>query len=219
METVSDNIVRFIGDVHGKYTPYKKLIRNGPPSIQVGDMGIGFRRISGPNKGEIYGNPPHYLMKENRAFFIRGNHDNPEECRKHSQWIPDGYFENGFMFLGGTASSDSTLRTKNYNWWEDEELSQQELNELIQKYVELKPHTMVSHDCPSEVADVLNNFELFDKSRTQQALQAMWNGHSPDLWIFGHHHKHCWLDLEKDKKNTKFICLAELEYLDIDLSL
>lgn len=34
-------LTRFIGDVHGKYPQYKLLIKDGPPSIQVGDMGVG----------------------------------------------------------------------------------------------------------------------------------------------------------------------------------
>jgi len=64
----------FIGDVHGKYQQYKKLIRSSPSTIQVGDMGIGFRRWP---HGEFQTNPPYDLMVETNARFIRGNHDNP----------------------------------------------------------------------------------------------------------------------------------------------
>ena len=49
--------MRFIGDVHGKFTQYKRLIADVPASIQVGDMGVGFRRISGYRDGEEYSNP------------------------------------------------------------------------------------------------------------------------------------------------------------------
>ena len=50
-------------------------------------------------------------------------------------------------------------------------------------------------------------------SRTRQALQAMWSAHSPELWIFGHWHK----SFDHVLRGTRFICLAELEYIDIDL--
>ena len=33
----------FIGDVHGKYNRYRDIIRDCENTIQVGDMGIGFR--------------------------------------------------------------------------------------------------------------------------------------------------------------------------------
>lgn len=36
--------MRFIGDVHGKFKSYKTLIKDIPMSIQVGDMGVGFKK-------------------------------------------------------------------------------------------------------------------------------------------------------------------------------
>ena len=45
--------MRFIGDVHGKYGQYKKLIAEVDSSIQVGDMGVGFRRLGGWRDGEL----------------------------------------------------------------------------------------------------------------------------------------------------------------------
>lgn len=60
--------IRFIGDVHGKYDRYKKIIQDAPGSIQLGDLGVGFRRIGGPQAGDFYSNPPHYAM-------VRGNFD------------------------------------------------------------------------------------------------------------------------------------------------
>lgn len=214
-----DTTFRFIGDVHGKYPEYKRIIKSGPPSIQVGDMGIGFRRTDGTRQGEFHQNPPHKHMVDCDAKFIRGNHDNPGECRKNSQWIEDGYTNNGTMFIGGAESVDREWRTEGYNWWADEQISYQELADICRKFLEVKPKTVISHDCPSEVAAIMCNHRYKPVSRTQEALQQMWNGHSPELWIYGHWHQHCWLDLEKDKKNTKFICLNELEYLDVDLAL
>jgi hypothetical protein len=145
-------LVRFIGDVHGKYGRYKKLIADVENSIQVGDMGVGFRRVGGFRDGELYSNPPHYAMARANHRFIRGNHDNPGECAKHSQWIDDGKIEGDTMFIGGAVSIDRALRQEGYNWWSDEELSAERLNELVDRFVQIRPRVMVTHDCPEEVA-------------------------------------------------------------------
>jgi len=211
--------MRFIGDVHGKFNRYKKLVKEVPVSIQVGDMGVGFRYDGGVFEGEFYDNPPHYAMVQGNHRFIRGNHDNPGVCRNHSQWIPDGTVEGDMMFIGGAVSIDRALRREGYSWWADEELSIEELNVLVDKYIEVRPRIMVTHECPEQVAGLLsvhNHQKMYPEwsSRTRQALQAMWSAHSPELWIFGHWHNH----FDQVLNGTRFICLAELETIDLDLN-
>ena len=210
--------IRFIGDVHGKYGPYKRLIAEVPRSIQVGDMGVGFRRYGGPRDGEIYGNPPHYAMVAGDHRFIRGNHDNPAECEKHSQWIPDGNIEEGMMFIGGATSIDKESRREDYSWWPDEELSYETLRHLIDVYAEAKPRIMVTHDCPQSIADLIlgqhYKSALEPKgTRTRQAFEQMLAIHNPEIWIFGHWH----MTLDYIHEGTRFICLAELEHRDIEI--
>ena len=219
--------MRFIGDVHGLYTPYKRLISDVSESIQVGDMGVGFRRSGGgPRDGEIYSNPPHYAMVKGNHRFIRGNHDNPEECAKHSQWIPDGRVEGSMMFCGGAVSIDREFRREGYAWWANEELSAKELDGVMEKYLAAKPKVMVTHDCPESIAEAIfqgipgaaNGEAKLDPrfaSRSRQAFQSMWEAHKPKLWIFGHWHE----SFDKVVEGTRFLCLAELEAKDIDLSL
>ncbi|HYT42014.1 MAG TPA: metallophosphoesterase family protein [Methylomirabilota bacterium] len=206
-------LVRFIGDVHGKYRQYKNLIKN-IPSIQVGDMGVGFIRKQGPNVGETYSNPPYYKMIKGNHRFIRGNHDNLTICKKHSQWIPDGTVENKMMFIGGANSIDREYRTEGYDWWEDEQLSTIELNNIHNIYFDNKPEIMVTHDCPEEVCYLLNKTYLESAPRTRQALQQMFETHKPKLWIFGHWH----MSFEYNLFGTKFICLNELEFKDIEIA-
>lgn len=213
--------MRYIGDVHGKYRRYKEIIRGAPASIQVGDLGIGFRRIEGPNAGHEYGNPPHALMVEHNARFIRGNHDNPEECRKHSQWIPDGHYDpvTKTMFVGGADSIDKQFRIKDYSWWEDEELSYRDLAELVDKYEHYKPEILVTHDAPQIIAaEIIRPLLLthpgwlkFEMTRTRMAFQQMLQIHQPKLWIFGHYH----ISFDHEIHGTRFVCLAELEYKDL----
>lgn len=188
--------MRYIGDVHGKYRQYKPIIKGAPASIQVGDMGVGFRRAQGPNIGEIYGNPPHALMVERNAKFIRGNHDNPAVCKGHSQWIPDGQYdpETRTMLTGGADSIDKQFRIKDYSWWEDEELSYAALAKILLDYERFKPEIMVTHDAPQEIAHevirplLMQNYSKFETTRTRQAFQVMLQAHRPKIWIFGHYH-------------------------------
>jgi hypothetical protein len=211
-------LIRFIGDVHGKYDRYKKIIKtpcslnSRLPSIQVGDMGVGFRRLD----GSFHKNPPFDAMIDDR--FIRGNHDNPEVCKQHQKYIADGTIENNMMFIGGGLSIDRQWRVEGFSWWPDEEVSMAELNTMVDVYTTLRPEIMVTHDCPESVAGALitgstSLFKLNMPSRTRQAFQSMFEIHQPRLWIFGHWH----MSLDKIINGTQFICLAELEYRDINV--
>lgn len=210
-------MIRFIGDVHGKYNRYRELIRNVPRSIQVGDMGVGF---IGEISGRLLQNPPYDAMVQGDHRFIRGNHDNPAVCAKHSQWIPDGTIEGNMMFVGGAVSIDRQYRIEGRSWWPDEELSYPALDVITGKYLSVKPEVMVTHECPEEVAqEILQRLSIpgvkLDPqfaSRTRQAFQAMWSAHSPKLWVFGHWH----VPFDHVLRGTRFVCLPELAVLDID---
>lgn len=209
--------VRFIGDVHGKFKRYREIIRDIPASIQVGDMGVGFKALRG---GEIVdlANPPFDAMSEGDHLFIRGNHDNPEVCKKHQFHIPDGtYLDNKIFCLGGAVSIDRQWRTEGLDWWPDEELSNEELDRLVHKYFSIKPDIVVTHDCPESIANQImgafNKVKIEDGSRTRQALEIMFHKHQPKLWVFGHWHH----SLNFMSGGTNFRCLGELEYEDYDV--
>jgi hypothetical protein len=206
-------MIRFIGDVHGKYRQYKKLIKDVPKSIQVGDMGIGFYRTD----GSPVTNPPYYAMEKGEHRFIRGNHDNPSSCKKHLFWIPDGWSEDNMFFVGGGLSIDRGFRVEGYSWWKDEELSADEFMEIQEKYIETKPDIMVTHDCPEffaqRIMGAFNITKLNDPSVTRNSLQCMFEHHKPKLWIFGHWH----VSIDTEVLGTRFICLKELEHKDIDI--
>ena len=94
-----------------------------------------------------------------------------------------------------------------------EELSYEELDKLINIAEIAKPRVMVTHDCPTSVLDKIFGYPYIIKTRTGQALDTILELCKPKLWIFGHHH------LNKDKviDGTRFICLAELAYIDLTL--
>lgn len=209
-------VVRLIGDVHGKFKPYRKLIRDIPFSIQVGDMGVGFRR----NHGDMawYSNPPFDAMSEGRHLFIRGNHDNPEVCRRQKYWIPDGaLLPEGIYCLGGAVSIDRAYRTEGLDWWPDEECSYAELERMIDEYASFKPEIVITHDCPASVANEIlaafNMRKIEDGSRTRVALERMLERHRPRKWFFGHWH----VSLTFERDATTFQCLDELESTDVEI--
>lgn len=211
-------ITRFIGDVHGKYSRYKEIIRDSVPSIQIGDMGVGFRHERGGRYGEFMENPPYDKMASGNHRFIRGNHDNPGVCAQHSQWIPDGTIEGDVMYIGGALSIDRAWRVPGFTWWDDEELSLDRLNQLVDVYAEARPRIMVTHDCPESLVErmcaIIGSTQKHnDPSRTRQAFESMLCHHAPELWIYGHWH----MPMDKVIGKTRFVCLAELEYKDLDI--
>lgn len=208
---------RFIGDIHGLKYELSILLDNIPQDVnsvvQVGDMGIGF------GQGDYWHESLDDMMEKVNGRFIRGNHDNPAMCKTMKTWIPDGLVENDVMFLGGAWSIDYQWRTEGLDLWKDEELSYEELERFIDIYKLIAPSIMVTHDCPLSVSNKLfiesgNAFSKQQfKTRTGMALEAMFEIHKPRVWLFGHWH----CNADKVIDGTRFICLNELSYADVDM--
>lgn len=206
--------MRFIGDVHGRFEQYESLIGEVGQSVQIGDMGIGFC-TKDDNGVVICPNPPYEAMRrEGIHRFIRGNQDDPNECRSQELWIEDGHIEGDVFYCGGALSAGREHRTEGLNWWPDEELSDSEFVGVRERYLEQKPKLMVTHDCPYFVAEEILRLHQIDKpvalSRTRKSFEDMWEFHKPDTWIFGHWH----LSMDKVISGTRFVCLDQLEVID-----
>lgn len=169
-------------------------------SIQIGDMGIF-------DETDIAA-----LPEDSNHRFFRGNHDNPQLCRSHPNYMGDwGYRDKDRLFwCSGGFSIDWLSRTIGINFWDDEELSYNELMSVINYYADVQPKIMLSHECPTVIKETaLSNPGKKDiRSRTEMALQTMWEIHQPELWVFGHHHRR----VEKKIDKTQFIGLGEIKY-------
>ena len=196
-----------IGDVHGKWRSYAEIIQNAPASIQVGDMGIGL-----PHEDPDVRKTFEAATSQGDHRYIRGNHDNPFATATDARCILDGTVENGIMFLGGAQSNDRRWLIEGEDWWPEEELDIGALNRMIDIYDDTRPRVMVTHDAPEAVVRELFPSLGIEDSRTRQALDAMLEIHRPDLWVFGHYHK----SRRQCLSGTEFICLAELETLEVD---
>lgn len=197
-----------IGDIHGKYSEYRNLLKRyeGQSSVQIGDFGYGFGPVP---------------MFPDNAKFFRGNHDSPEECRKSPNYLGDyGYAHlDGawFFFVSGAWSIDRAMRIEGRSWWPNEELSIAQLNEALDLYVKIKPEIVLTHDGPNQITErMMARYDIgFHKplvpNRTAQALSAMFHAHQPKRWIFGHWH----VNYKEEVQGTKFQCLSELGWCEV----
>lgn len=214
-------LTRIIGDIHGKLPDYQ-LCAIGDfkgPTIQVGDFGIGFG-------GDYWHERANEFHADGTHRFIRGNHDKPAQCKSEMiGYIADGTVENDVMFIGGAWSIDNpnappgwSRRTADVDWWADEECTNEEFLRFAEMYSIMRPRVMITHDCPWKVSK-----EMFFNSgfingvhyptRTGAFLDKLMEIHQPDFHFFGHWHT----TMQYKYGNTIFVCLGELDTIDVDL--
>lgn len=213
-------LTRIIGDIHGNWYDYQLMTDpvagSVERSIQVGDFGIGF------GQGDYWHDRVNDFHRANPGHrFIRGNHDDPNKCKKEMVGcIADGTVENDVMYVGGAWSIDWQYRTPGVDWWRNEELSARELELMIHTYDVVRPRIMITHDCPTLTAYYM--FVRKDKTfagpklyltKTGEAFQKMFEIHQPEAWYFGH-----WHDTQTMTINgTKFQCLGIDDFIDVDI--
>lgn len=214
-------LTRLIGDIHGRVNDYKvyAIDKFEGPTIQLGDYGIGF------GQGDYWHESVNDYHIRNGHRFIRGNHDNPGMCKTMSSWIKDGTVENDVMFIGGAWSIDNPdappgwyKRSENYDWWADEECSDEQFEQMLDVYKMVKPRVMITHDCPAKVS-----YPMFWGSgfingpvypnRTSAWFDQFIDAYEPDEWYFGHWHK----TMAHKHGRTMFQCIGELDYIDVEL--
>lgn len=193
----SSSPLLIIGDVHGKINEYWKILQKWDKrhfSIQVGDFGFAKQ---------------HQWHLKNIDYLHHkinfGNHDDYTYLDKPHSLGNWSISASGLMTVRGAYSFDKAYRTENVDWWANEELNYEEMQMAIDFYIFNKPKIMITHDCPHEAKQ--NLFGINEKSITTNGLQAMFESHQPELWVFGHHHK----SKNEVINGTRFICLAELE--------
>lgn len=211
--------MRIIGDCHGKFRQYFHLIKDVEYSVQVGDFGFEqayefLKQMVNPEKHKI----------------VLGNHDDYDYIKKHG--LPHNLGDYGvtnhgghtFYYCRGAFSIDCKARLRNESewgktYWPEEELPYFALYAALKLYEYSKPNLVITHDCPQSIVDMVGHedtvrafgWEVPLKTVTQQALQSMFEVHQPKMWVFGHYHTSKRFTIN----GTEFICLSELEYIDI----
>jgi len=173
--------------------------------IHLGDLGFRASWLKAPRIPNLH--------------VVAGNHDDIVTARETSIYLGDfgdlGEHVPGLedvFFLRGANSIDRDLRVEGRDWWAEEELSDEELEEAIALYSRLGPRLVLSHECALVVGHMLLGADLIP-SRTATALWRMLQLHEPECWYFGDHH----VSWERMVGNTRFRGLAIDEVLDVDL--
>ena len=193
--------MKLIGDVHVRFVEYKELIKEIiDPTIQLGDMGLGLGRD--------------FLFPklDDKDRFIRGNHDDPEVCRRTDGYLGDfGSLSDGIFFISGAYSIDQHRRVEGSTWWPDEELSYKQWAECADQYEKSKPDVVISHECPFSCNQFLDGHHYSRNTTSQTLDRFLHHIHKPKLWVFAHHHMSRRFKID----STDFICLNALEVFDI----
>lgn len=209
-----------IGDVHGggavrflqdkkpvgmlsaerKLDVYFNIVRGlKQPTIQLGDLG--FKREH------------EWFLKNvdyNQHKVLFGNHDHMPLVNGPHSLGDYALLDGGIMAIRGACSIDRNIRTVGLDWFHDEELSMEKCEEVISVFEEKRPRIVLTHDCPARICREMHNGNEH-KSRTNQLFDACFSRHQPELWVYGHHH----FSFNTHINGTKFICLGELEILEL----
>lgn len=194
-------MITVIGDVHGKYENYHKIIKQTeqyPYTLQLGDFGFKYETLKN--------------VDSTKHLILPGNHDNYTMCYHYPHFLGDyGYTSLNrieFFYFRGAYSIDRSYRTIGIDWWEEEQVSIDQFMKARELYRLAKPKIVITHDCPETIAyQMLDNHQKIYQNMTGWALNELLNIHQPELWMFGHWHKSRTIQYG----NTKFVCLNELE--------
>ena len=230
--------LRLIGDVHGDYPAYKRLLREARYSIQLGDLGFDYSDIAdvdpeyhkflpGNHEGyhkelqegvrpeEVQGDRFYEIVGEQVYRYVRLP---PNFLGHYGVWKipecrPEG-LRGEVFFVRGANSIDRRYRTFGVDWFHEEQLGYTEFNEAIRAYEQAKPDFVVSHDCPAMFLQDLvgGTWGHLEHTMTNAGLQRMWEIHEPKLWVFAHHHRK-W---RFRRGRTLFVCLNILSVMDFN---
>lgn len=194
--------VTVIGDVHGKYERYHRIIRETeryPYTVQLGDFGFKYDTLKN--------------VDHTKHIIIGGNHDNYDICNNYPHFLSDyGYMVNfngiDFFYYRGAYSIDRHYRTVGISWWENEQVSIDQFMKARELYRQIKPDIVFTHDAPAEIIPYLlpPGSKIYENT-TGWALNELFNIHQPKSWRFGHYHKSWRMTVN----GTDFRCLDELE--------
>ena len=199
------NEVYAVGDLHGDWGRLNELINKKSPSIilQCGDFGW-WPKLE-VKKPVLYDMQKEWKLrgvkhKSTHIFWCDGNHEDHWNLRDNVGLIDYGnvhYQERGstlilpdgrsVLFLGGAESVDRDQRILGIDWFPEELISSDDLDHAL-RFNLSKIDIVVSHTCPEEFDMTSNSFKINDPSRV--ALSRVLEKYKPDLWYFGHWHKH-----------------------------
>lgn len=202
------NKIAFLGDIHKDIDTFKRLIEhtekehNPNVYIQVGDFGLMGNRVEDYLK-EINNTLSTYGKK---MYVIDGNHEDHHWLRESIKdnstfnlaenvvYVGRGtaleILGKNILFVGGAYSIDRQYRTLNISYWEEEVISEADVEKAIKnKNVDV----LVSHDVPSENlfytlqklgSGIADEGTLLNSNRLMKIVDET----NPSVIIHGHYH-------------------------------
>ena len=202
--------ILIIGDIHSDFGRLNYIINKERPdvTIQCGDNAYFW---GGKQEKDI-------IKSCKPVYLIPGNHEDwnlveatvgryeihPSEVEKNIDYCPIGSHivinNKKILFVGGADSTDKSTRIFGITWFEQELLSQKDLDYILNSnnYADI----IVSHTCP--ISFQMGDLERYDKrDPSRQVLDILLHKYNPYFWFFSHWHT----NLKGNYHQTKWECL------------
>ena len=187
-----------ISDIHGDVNTFLKLMPKKPfqekEVVLLGDVGYGFPEFDVDRFND-------FLLRNSHISFyiIQGNHDNADcmNTYMHNVWyittesgaIVHHIDNNSVIMIPGALSYDKNLRVPGLSWWENEQLSEEQLSKVVELAKDCD--IILSHDAPLQ-----QYFMFFPETKpsgTNRALDMLLmeliRTQKKTLWLHGHLHE------------------------------
>ena len=106
------------------------------------------------------------------------------------------------MFFGGAASIDKAYRIDRVSWWKEELITYGQLQKTLAEE-RGQIDIMLSHDHPTIIPYSRDRYKLLFGEGDQMALQVLFDRYEPKVWMFGHHHKGAYGQVEETEWKLK----------------
>jgi len=213
----------YIGDIHGDFDSMEiltRFIQERSPDVGrvvvVGDFGFF------PDSHEASWYPQSRLNIP--VYFIDGNHED-HDMLDHEKFLPPtkksqcydafhisrGYTETGILYCGGARTTDQEHLLAGVDYFEGEELTENQVHRAIE-FMDRDPvRVLVSHDLPQTGFRVL--FRRDSPDRTRSLLDRLYDFTKPRLVISGHHHFRAKATLH----GITFVVLRNVDHFHFDI--
>lgn len=194
-----------VGDIHGDWGSLNVLINKKSPDfiIQLGDFGWwphfhNKKGLLGKNKKF---NQFGIKNKNTKIYWIPGNHENHSDLDCLTDYTPIE-IQNGITYCpfgtvielegrkilccGGAESIDKHLRTEGIDWWKNEIISQEDLDNLPDTDIDM----IISHTAPRSFLKKAGWFNEKFIDPSTFALDLILNRYKPKYWFSGHFHEY-----------------------------
>jgi len=209
----------FMGDSHSDFITLERFaffaLERFPDIdriVQVGDFGLW------PDFSIAYWYqesslriPLHFIdgnHEDHRLLHGRGREPFSPSPLYDAVYLPRGYAQNGFLYLGGAHSIDKEYRHPGIDWFAEENISDEDAEAALAAAASTRTHTMVCHETTEGAFAHIrkSHWSMGDPNRLK--LERVFQAAKPRLYIHGHYHFY----REYEHNGCLFIALANVDH-------